>query len=133
MHSLDMVVPAVACVGADEQSFAQNMHPVYTAYNAALMLQAASGCVVCFCTVSLTRATGGPERIDGMQNGSTNGSGGKQLWYLLLLIPFIATLWVPFYNSMDPQLGGFPFFYWYLLLWVPISAGLTALVYYVTR
>ncbi len=83
--------------------------------------------------VSTTRAIGGPERIDGMQNGSTNGSGGKQLWYLLLLIPFIATLWVPFYNSMDPQLGGFPFFYWYLLLWVPISAAITGFVYYVTR
>lgn len=83
--------------------------------------------------VSITRAIGGPERLDGMQNGSTNGRAGKQLWYLLLLIPFIATLWVPFYNKMDPQLGGFPFFYWYLLLWVPISAAITAVVYYVTR
>jgi Protein of unknown function (DUF3311) len=113
------------------------MHPVYTAHNAALTLCAVLCsvvcCVVCVCTVSTTRAIGGPERIDGMQNGSTTGSGGKQLWYLLLLIPFIATLWVPFYNKMDPQLGGFPFFYWYLLLWVPISAAITGFVYYVTR
>ena len=25
-------------------------------------------------------------------------------WYLLLLIPFVAVLWVPFYNSSEPHL-----------------------------
>src|SRR5260370_34320790 len=25
-------------------------------------------------------------------------------WYLLLLIPFVAVLWVPFYNSAEPHL-----------------------------
>ena len=29
---------------------------------------------------------------------------------LLLLIPFIAVLWVPFYNSVQPTLAGVPFF-----------------------
>ena len=37
---------------------------------------------------------------------------------LLLLIPFIATLAVPFYNREEPALWGFPFFYWYLFLWL---------------
>jgi hypothetical protein len=84
-------------------------------------------------SLSIVRAKVGPERIDGMQNGSTNGRGGKQIWNLLLLIPVIATLWVPFYNSLDPQLGGFPFFYWYLLLWIPLSVVITGVVYLVTR
>lgn len=53
-------------------------------------------------------------------------------WYWLLVIPFIALLW-PVYLRAEPALGGFPFFYWYLLLWVPISAVITGLVYYVTR
>jgi hypothetical protein len=83
--------------------------------------------------LSFIGATGGPERIDGMQNGSNNGRGGKQIWNLLLIIPFIATLWVPFYNSQDPQLGGFPFFYWYLLLWIPLSVVITGIVYFATR
>ncbi len=48
---------------------------------------------------------------------------------LLLLIPFVGLLWVPFYNFHDPALFGFPFFYWYQLLWVPISSLLTYLVY----
>jgi hypothetical protein len=50
------------------------------------------------------------------------------LW-LLLLIPYVGLLWVPFYNHVEPRLFGFPFFYWYQLLWVPISALLTWIVY----
>ena len=50
--------------------------------------------------------------------------------WLLLLLPFIGLLWVPFYNSDAlPALFGFPFFYWYQLLWVPITALLIWLVY----
>jgi hypothetical protein len=54
-------------------------------------------------------------------------------WYLLLLIPFVAILWVPFYASATPDWRGIPFFYWYQFLWVFISAAITALVYFVTR
>ena len=32
---------------------------------------------------------------------------------LLLLLPFIGLLWVPFYNDELPAVFGFPFFYWY--------------------
>ena len=55
-------------------------------------------------------------------------SSSSWLW-LLLLIPYIGLLWVPFYNHVEPRLLGFPFFYWYQLMWVPISALLTWLVY----
>ena len=48
---------------------------------------------------------------------------------LLLLIPFVAVLWVPFYNSVQPTLGGIPFFYWYQLLWVILGAVIIAVVY----
>ena len=54
-------------------------------------------------------------------------------WTLLLLIPFIALLWVPFYAKSEPALWGFPFFYWYQFIWVPVSALLTAWVYWKTR
>jgi len=50
-------------------------------------------------------------------------------WYWLLVIPFVALLWVPFYNRAEPALFGIPFFYWYQLAWVPISALVTAIVY----
>ena len=48
---------------------------------------------------------------------------------LLLLLPFVGLLWVPFYNSSEPSLFGFPFFYWYQLLWVPVTALLTFVVW----
>jgi hypothetical protein len=57
-------------------------------------------------------------------------SGRRPRWVnLLLLAPFAAVLWVPFYNSVEPQIAGIPFFYWYQLLWIPISAILTFFVY----
>jgi hypothetical protein len=48
---------------------------------------------------------------------------------LLLIIPFIGLLWVPFYNSADPELWGFPFFYWYQFIWVFVTSGLIWIVY----
>jgi hypothetical protein len=58
---------------------------------------------------------------------------GHWAWYLLLLIPFVGVLWVPFYASATPELLGIPYFYWYQFLWVFISAVLTAAVYFATR
>jgi hypothetical protein len=52
---------------------------------------------------------------------------------LLLLIPLLGTLIPVFYNRVTPRLGGMPFFYWYQLVWIPISVGLTLLVYRATR
>jgi hypothetical protein len=67
-----------------------------------------------------------PDRAD-------DAHASRRWWYLLLLVPFIAILWVPFYASGTPELFGFPFFYWYQFLWILISAVLTAIVYFVTR
>jgi len=57
----------------------------------------------------------------------------RRHWRWLLALPWIAMVWVPSYNRIEPQWFGFPFFYWYQLLWVLISAVITALVYYMTR
>lgn len=51
----------------------------------------------------------------------------------LLVLPFIATLFVSSYNRAEPYLAGFPFFYWYQLLWVIIGAIIVAVVYIVER
>jgi hypothetical protein len=53
-------------------------------------------------------------------------------WYLLFVVQFVALLWPPFYNRAEPYLMGVPFFYWYQMLWVIISAVLTAIVYLAT-
>ncbi|NEX63673.1 DUF3311 domain-containing protein [Noviherbaspirillum galbum] len=48
---------------------------------------------------------------------------------LLLALPFLGLLWVPLYNHEGPALFGFPFFYWYQLMWVPITSLLIWIVY----
>jgi hypothetical protein len=53
-------------------------------------------------------------------------------WYLLFLVQFAAMLWPPFYNRAEPYVMGVPFFYWYQMLWVIISAVFTAIVYLAT-
>ena len=57
----------------------------------------------------------------------------KLALYLVLLAPFVGTLWVPFFNSDEPRLGGFPFFYWYQFAWIALSSILTGVVYFATR
>lgn len=48
---------------------------------------------------------------------------------ILLLAIFIMSLWVPVFNRIHPTLFGFPFFYWYQMLLVPISSVLIWIVY----
>ncbi len=75
---------------------------------------------------SPAKADFGPvfERIDDVDTKPTSKAA---LW--LLVIPYIGLLWVPFYNFSEPSLFGFPFFYWYQLAWVPITAFLIWIAY----
>lgn len=50
-------------------------------------------------------------------------------WLWLLLLPVIALIFPSLYNRETPTLFGFPFFYWYQLLWVFISTAILGLVY----
>ena len=53
--------------------------------------------------------------------------------YLLLIVPLVGTLIPSFYNSKSPSIGGMPFFYWYQLLWIPISVACTWAAYRASR
>jgi len=61
------------------------------------------------------------------------GREGRVGWYVLLLLQYVLSLCVPFYNSAEPYLAGIPFFYWYQLLMVLVCALLTAIVYFATE
>ena len=58
---------------------------------------------------------------------------GWSWWYLLFIGLFLAALWVPLYNRVDPTFIGLPFFYWFQLLLILIGAVLTAIVYFATE
>ena len=55
---------------------------------------------------------------------------GRSWLLLFLLLPFIVLLWPPFYNFNNPTFIGIPFFYWFQLLWIIITAIIMALVYF---
>jgi Protein of unknown function (DUF3311) len=47
----------------------------------------------------------------------------------LLLIPFPALLYPPFYAREHPRVAGIPFFLWYQIAWVIIGGVVTGVVY----
>jgi hypothetical protein len=51
----------------------------------------------------------------------------------LLLLPYVGMMWVPSYNRAAPEIAGFPFFYWYQLLWIPFGSLLLLLAYLAQR
>jgi hypothetical protein len=57
----------------------------------------------------------------------------KRGWYLLLVLPFVGTLIPQIYSRAEPSLFGLPFFYWYQLLWVIVTAVLLGIVVVATR
>jgi hypothetical protein len=48
---------------------------------------------------------------------------------VLLLIPCVALALVPTYSRETPTLWGWPFFYWYQVLWVFITPVMTYLAF----
>lgn len=50
-------------------------------------------------------------------------------WLLLLLVPFVAVLWMPFYSRIEPAVASFPFFYVWQLVWIVLTSILTWVVY----
>lgn len=79
-------------------------------------------------------------RVDGREaalgeimDQQTENRSGWSWWYLLLLVQFVFLLWPSYYNKVEPSWVGIPFFYWYQMLWVIISAVLIAIVYFATE
>lgn len=49
---------------------------------------------------------------------------------LLMFIPWVALIaFAPIYNRYNPTLGGWPFLYWYMFMWIFLQPVLTFIVY----
>lgn len=53
-------------------------------------------------------------------------------WNLLLLVPLVA-LATPLYDSEEPRLFDFPYFYWQQFLFIPLGVICSMVVYLKTR
>ena len=52
---------------------------------------------------------------------------------VMLAFAIGGALWVPIYAHVQPKLGAFPFFYWYQLILVPVTAFLCWISYLLLR
>jgi Protein of unknown function (DUF3311) len=57
----------------------------------------------------------------------------RSAWNSLLIVPAIALAFPALYSRPTPEFFGFPFFYWYQIAWILLSALLTAVVYFATE
>jgi hypothetical protein len=60
-------------------------------------------------------------------------AGAATLAGVLLLIPCVALALVPTYSRETPRLWGWPFFYWYQVLWVLLTPLATYAAYRVIQ
>jgi uncharacterized membrane-anchored protein YitT (DUF2179 family) len=54
-------------------------------------------------------------------------------WNWLLLIPIVLPLLTFIYNRWLPKLGGFPFFFWFQIMFTLLAAAVTAIVFTATK
>ena len=54
-------------------------------------------------------------------------------WNWLLLIPIILPLLTVVYNRETPMLFGFPFFFWFQMLFAPLAVVTSVTVFYLSR
>ncbi len=66
---------------------------------------------------------------DGVSGPTTPSAKTRTGWKLLLVLPYAALCFPRLYARATPELFGFPFFYWYQLLCVILTAALLGLVY----
>jgi hypothetical protein len=57
-------------------------------------------------------------------------SGPYAIAGILLGAAIVIPLLVPAYSFDEPRLAGMPFFYWYQMMWIPVTAALVGISYW---
>ena len=66
----------------------------------------------------------------------TRGGSTRGLWTLVLVLlapAIVVPLLVPLYDSVDPTLLGFPFFFWFQFLLIILVSAITVVAYYLAK
>lgn len=67
---------------------------------------------------------------------SDRGSGTRPLWLIvggILAVTIVVPLLIGTYDSVEPQIAGFPFFYWYQFLLIPVVSVLTFIAFKISQ
>ena len=71
-----------------------------------------------------------------MSDSRSPASPSRGLWILIIILlgpPVVLPLWVPLYNRTDPELNGWPFFYWFQMALIPFATFLTVIAFALSR
>ena len=63
-------------------------------------------------------------------------SPSRGLWILIIVLltpAVVLPLWVPLYNRTDPELNGWPFFYWFQMALIPFATVLTVIAFSLSK
>lgn len=64
---------------------------------------------------------------------TVNQRSDRSPWNWLLLIPVVFPLLTFVYNRETPRLFGFPFFFWFQMLFAPLAVVVSVSVFYATK
>ena len=65
----------------------------------------------------------------GLRPGRTD----RSPWNWLLLLPILLPLFTVIYNRENPHLFGWPFFFWFQIMFTLLAAAVTTIVFLATR
>ena len=71
-----------------------------------------------------------------MSDSRPPASSSRGLWILIIVLltpAVVLPLWVPLYNRTDPELNGWPFFYWFQMALIPFATVLTVIAFALSR
>ncbi|HEX8780434.1 MAG TPA: DUF3311 domain-containing protein [Nocardioides sp.] len=71
-----------------------------------------------------------------MSETRPSASPSRRLWILIIVLltpAVVLPLWVPLYNRTDPELNGWPFFYWFQMALIPFATVLTIIAFALSR
>jgi membrane protein implicated in regulation of membrane protease activity len=63
-------------------------------------------------------------------------SPSRGLWILIIVLltpPVVLPLWVPLYDKTEPELNGWPFFYWFQMALILFATAMTVVAYALSR
>ncbi|MEV0274152.1 DUF3311 domain-containing protein [Hamadaea sp. NPDC050747] len=64
---------------------------------------------------------------------TTDSAGDRSVWNWLLIIPIVVPLIPALFNAKEPELLGFPLFYWLQLAFIVLGVTTTTVVYQMTK
>jgi membrane protein implicated in regulation of membrane protease activity len=71
-----------------------------------------------------------------MSDSRPSASPSRGLWILIIVLlvpPVVLPLWVPLYNKTEPELNGWPFFYWFQMALILFATAMTVIAFALSR